>query len=121
MEVSNLLQCQDAIEKGKPVARRGRKAYGPLKEVAELPNRLERERGCDQKEWEPSGALRSGLEEMSLLPGRERNGDLARLEPYVKEALGTLEHLERHWGLSEREKARAGALRMLLVSIERVQ
>src|SRR5215212_1247862 len=28
--------------KGKPVARRGRKAYEPLKEVAELPNRLER-------------------------------------------------------------------------------
>jgi len=58
---------------------------------------------------------------MSLLPGTERNGDLARLEPYVKEALGTLEHLERQRGLSEREEARAGALRMLLVSIERVQ
>ena len=25
------------LEKGKPVARRGRKAYGPLKEVAGLP------------------------------------------------------------------------------------
>ena len=121
MQVSNLLQCPDAIEKGKPVARRGRKAYGPLKEVAELPNRPEQERGCDQQEWEPSGALTSALEEMSLLPGTERNGDLARLEPYVEEALRTLEHLERQRGLSEREKARAGALRMLQASIERVQ
>jgi hypothetical protein len=57
---------------------------------------------------------------MSLLPGTERNRDLTRLEPYVQEALGTLEHLERQSGLSEREKARAGALRMLLASIERV-
>ena len=64
--------------------------------------------------------MTSVLEGMSLLPGKERNGDLARLEPYVEEALKTLEHLERHRGLSEREKARAGALRMLLVSIERV-
>ena len=119
LQVSDLLQCPHVIEKGKPVARRGRKAYGPLKEVAELPNRLQRERRCDQKEWEPSGALTSALEEMSLLPGTERNGDLARLEPYVQEALETLEHLERQRGLSEREKARAGALGMLQASIER--
>jgi hypothetical protein len=120
LQVSNLSQCPDAIEKGKPVARRGRKAFGPLKEVAELPNRPERERGCEQEEWEPSGALTSALEEMSLLPGTERNGDLARLEPCVQEALRTLEHLEWQRGLSEREKARAGALRMLRASIELV-
>jgi len=121
LEVSHLLQCSHAIEKGKPVARRGRKAYGPLKEVAELPNRLERERGRDREEWEPSGALTSALGQMSLLPGTERNGDLAKLEPYVQEALGTLEHLERQRGLSEREKTRARALGMLLASIERIQ
>jgi hypothetical protein len=120
LQVSDLLQCPHAIEKGKPVARRGRKAYGPLREVAELPNRLQRERRCDQKEWEPSGALTSALEEMSLLPGTEQNGDLAKLEPHVEEALRTLEHLERQRGLSEKEKTRAEALRMLLVSIERV-
>jgi hypothetical protein len=39
----------------------------------------------------------------------------------VQEALKTLEHLERQRGLSEREKARAGALGMLQASIERVQ
>ena len=117
---SHLLQCPHAIEKGKPVARRGRKAYGPLKEVAELPNRPGRERGCDRGEWEPSGALTSALEQMSLLPGTERNGDPTRLEPYVEEALKTLEHLERQRGLSEREKARAGALGMLRASIERI-
>jgi hypothetical protein len=121
LQVSNLLQCPDAIEKGKPVARRGRKAYGPLKEVAELPNRPERERECEQDEWEPSGALTSTLEEMSLLPGTERNGDLARLAPCVQEALRTMEHLERQRGLSQREKARVGALRMLRASIELVR
>jgi hypothetical protein len=36
--------------------RRGRKAYGPLKEVAGLPNQPERDQRWDQQEWEPSGA-----------------------------------------------------------------
>jgi hypothetical protein len=107
--------------KGKLAARRGRKAYGPLKEVAGLPNRLERDQGWDQKEWEPSGALRSVLREMSLLPGTDRNRDLARLKPHLEEALETLERLERRRGLSDREKMRGGALRMLLTSIEEVQ
>jgi hypothetical protein len=104
------------IEKGKPVARRGRKAYGPLKEVAELPNRPERD-----QEWEPSGALTSVLKEVSLLPGTDRNRDLARLKPHLEEALETLERLERRRGLSDREKMRGGALKMLLTSIEEVQ
>jgi hypothetical protein len=56
---------------------------------------------------------------MSLLPGADRDEDLARLEPHVGEALRTLERLEGRRGLSEREKARMGALRMLLASIER--
>jgi hypothetical protein len=118
--VSDPLQCPHAIEKGKPVARRGRKACGPLGEVAGLPKRREgRVQGCDQhEEWEPGGALTGALEGMSLLPGAERDEDLARLEPHVGEALGALERLERRRGLSEREKARMGALRMLLASIE---
>jgi hypothetical protein len=45
------------IEKGKPAVRRGRKAYGPLKEVAGLPNHPERDQRWGQQEgWEPSGA-----------------------------------------------------------------
>ena len=45
------------IEKGKPAVRRGREAYGPLKEVAGLPNRPERDQRWGQQEgWEPSGA-----------------------------------------------------------------
>jgi hypothetical protein len=107
--------------KGKPAARRGRKAYGPLKEVAGLPNRLERDQGWDQKEWEPSGALTSVLRGVSLLPGTGRNRDLARLKPHLEEALETLERLERRRDLSDREKMRGGALRMLLTSIEEVQ
>src|SRR5215211_5456789 len=95
------LQCSNTDEKGKPVARRGRKAYGPLKEVAGLPNRLERDQGGDQKEWEPSGAFRSVLRGMSLLPRTDRNRDLARLKPHLEEAL---ERLERRRGLSDREK-----------------
>jgi hypothetical protein len=85
-----------------------------------LPKRREgRDRGRDQhEEWEPGGALTSALEGMSLLPGAERDEDLARLEPHVGEALGALERLERRRGLSEREKATMGALRMLLAWIE---
>src|ERR671913_132369 len=71
--------------KGKPVARRGRKAYGPPKEVAGLPKRREGpDQGWDrQEEWEPSGALRSALEGMSLELGTEKERNLARLEPHV--------------------------------------
>jgi hypothetical protein len=109
------------LEKGKPVARRGRKAHGPLKEVAGLPNRPERDQRWDQKEWEPSEALTIALEEMPLLAQTRQNEDLARLKPHLEEALETLERLERRRGLSDREKMRGGALRMLLTSIEEVQ
>ena len=109
------------IEKGKPVARRGRKAYGPLKEVAGLPNRPERDQRWDHQEWEPSEALTIALEEMPLLAQTRQNEDLARLKPHLEEALETLERLERRRGLSDREKMRGGALRMLLTSIEEVQ
>ena len=86
-----------------------------------MPNRLERDQGWDQKEWEPSGTLTSVLREMSQLPGTDRKRDLARLKPHLEEALGTLEYLERQRGLSDREKMRGGALRMLLTSIEKAQ
>jgi hypothetical protein len=106
--------------KGKPVARRGRKAHGPPEEVAGLPNRREeRDQQWDHREWEPSGALRRALQGMPLPPGMERSTDPGRLEPHLQEALGTLGRLERRRGLSVREKTRAGALRMLLSSIER--
>ena len=86
-----------------------------------MPKRGEgRVRGrAQQEEWEPSRALTDALEGLSLLPGAERAGDLARLEPHAEEALGTLHRLQRRRDLSEREKARMGALRMLLASIER--
>ena len=119
--VSGGLQCPDKIEKGKPVARRGRKAHGPPKEVAGLPNRPERDQGGDHQEWKPSGALTSALEEMPLLAQTRQNEDLARLKPHLEEALETLERLERQRGLSDREKMRGGALRMLLTSIEHVK
>ena len=109
------------IEKGKLAARRGRKAYGPLKEVAGLPNRPQRDQRWDHQEWEPSGALMSVLEGMSLLSGTDRNSDLARLKPHLEEALGTLKRLERRRGLSDREKMRGATLKMLLTSIEQVK
>jgi hypothetical protein len=87
--------------------------------VAGLPNR--QEKGWDHREWEPSGALLSALGEMSVVPGVDRNGELARLKPQLEEALSTLERLDRQRELSEREKARAGALGMLLASFERVK
>jgi hypothetical protein len=107
--------------KGKPAARRGRKAYGPLKEVAGLPNRQEQHQVWDYQEWEPSDALTSALGNVPLQPGTNRDGQLAGLEPHLREALMTLEDIERKRGLSGREKTRAGALRMLLASIERTE
>jgi hypothetical protein len=115
------LQCPNTFEKGKPVARRGRKAYGPLKEVAGLPNRQERGQGWNHQEWEPSRALASALQELPLLVQTPRNEDLANLKPHLEEALETLERLERKRDLSDREKMRGGALRMLLTSIEEVK
>jgi hypothetical protein len=109
------------FDKGKPVARRGRKAYGPPKEVAGLPNRQERDPGEDHQEWEPSRALTSALEQMPILAKTSQNEDLARLKPHLEEALQTLERLERRRGLSDREKMRRGALRMLLTSLEQVK
>src|SRR5215204_5863853 len=112
--------------KGKPDARRGRKAYGPLKEVAGLPNRQEQHQeldyqGGDHQEWEPSDALTSALGNVPLQPGTDRDGQLPGLEPYLREALMRLEDIERQRGLSAREKTRVGALRMLLASIERTE
>jgi hypothetical protein len=109
------------FEKGKPVARRGRKAYGPLKEVARLPNRLERDQGSNHQEWEPSRALTGALEQMPLQAQTSQNEDRANLKPHLEEALEMLELLERQRGLSDREKMRGGVLRMLLTSIEEVK
>jgi hypothetical protein len=46
---------------------------------------------------------------------------LANLKAHLEEALETLERLERQRGLSDREKMRGGALRMLLTSIKQVK
>jgi hypothetical protein len=106
-------------EKGKPAARQGRKAHGPQKEVAGLPERRGHGRAREQEEqWEPSEALTSALEEASLLPGATLDGDLAGLKPHLEEALGAP---GRRRDLSELERMRAEALRMLLASIERAQ
>ena len=86
-----------------------------------MPNRLELDQGGDHQEWEPSGALTSALQELPLLAQTRQNEDLARLKPYLEEALETLERLERRRGLSDREKMREGALRMLLTSIKQVK
>jgi hypothetical protein len=86
-----------------------------------LPNRPELDQGWNHQEWEPSGALTSVLKGMSLLPGTDRNRDLARLKPNLEEALGTLERLERQRGLSDKEKMRGGAIKMLLTSVEQVK
>jgi hypothetical protein len=87
-----------------------------------LPTRRERpDQVWDRQEWEPSGALRSALQGMSLVPGTEKDRNLARLEPHVEEALSSLELLERQRSLSEREKTRAGALGMLMELIQRAR
>ena len=47
---------------------------------------------------EPSAAFVGTLEEMSLIPWPDRNGDMARLK-HLREALGALAYLERRRGL----------------------
>jgi hypothetical protein len=115
------LQCPNTFDKGKPVARRGRKAYGPLKEEAGLPNSQEQDQGCNHQEWEPSRALTTALEQIPPLTQTPHNENLARLKSHLEEALETLERLEQKRGLSNREKMRGEALRMLLTSIEEVK
>ncbi len=83
-----------------------------------MPNRLERDQGGDHQEWEPSRALTSALEQMPLLAQTRQTEDLANLKPHLEEALHTLERQEQRRGLTEREKMRVGAHRMLLTSIE---
>jgi hypothetical protein len=58
---------------------------------------------------------------MPQLAQTPQNEDLGRLKPHLEEALETLERLERRRGLSDREKMRGEALRMLLTSIEQVK
>ena len=72
----------------------------------------------NHQEWEPSRALASALQELPLLAQTPQNEDLANLKPHLEE---TLERLEQKRGLSDREKMRGGALRMLLTSIEQVK
>ena len=86
-----------------------------------MPNRQERDQGWNHQEWEPSRALTSALEELPLLAQTSQNEDRANLKPHLEEALEMLELLERQRGLSDREKMRGGALRMLLTSIEQVK
>ena len=87
-----------------------------------MPNRNERRQGWDYEEWEPSDALMSALGNTHILSGAEtRDWQLAGLEPHLRAALMTLEDIERHRGLSEREKTQVGVLRMLLASVERTK
>ena len=61
------------------------------------------------------------MEEASLLPGETLDGDLAGLKPHLEEALAALERLGRRRDLSETERRREAALRMLLASIKRAR
>jgi hypothetical protein len=84
-----------------------------------LPKPKEHGQARNQEEWEPGASLTGALEGLSLLPGAHRDVELARLGPHLEEALGELADLEWRRGLSERERTREEALRMLLASIER--
>ena len=78
--------------------------------------------GWDQEEeWEPGAELADALQGLPLLPRASPDGELAGLGPCLEQALGELADLERRRGLSEREQMRAGALGMLLKSVERAK
>jgi hypothetical protein len=107
--------------KGQTRREAGAQSLRTSEEVAGLPNRQERHQRWEHREWEPGGALTGALGNVKLLPDTDRDERLASLEPQIREALMTLERLEGQRGLSEREKTRAGALGMLLSSIERAR
>ena len=83
--------------------------------------RKQNQEGRVREEWEPSATLMDAVQGLSLVPGATLDGELAGLKPHLEEALGALERLERRRDLSETEKMRAEAFRMLLASIERVR
>jgi hypothetical protein len=58
------------------------------------------------------------LAQMPFQAQTSQNEDRANLKAHLEE---TLERLERRRGLSDREKMREGALRMLLTSIKQVK
>ena len=118
---SGRLQCAYAIDKRQTRREVGTQNLRTSEEVAGLPNRNEQRQGWDHEEWEPSNALTSALGSTQLLSGTDRDGQLAGLEPHLREALMALEDIERQRGLSGREKTRVGVLRMLLGSIERIE
>ena len=107
--------------KGQTRREAGAQSLRTSEEVAGLPNRNEQRQRWDHKEWEPGDALRHALGGTPSLTGTDKVGQLAGLEPHLREALMTLEDIERHRGLSGREKTRAGVLRMLLASVERTE
>lgn len=72
-------------------------------------------------EWEPGGALRNGLGGLSLRTETDQRENLARLKPDLEEALRTLARLERQRGLSDRERRRDQALRMLMSATREVK
>ena len=86
-----------------------------------MPERRGHGRARDQEEWEPDAALMGAMQEARLPPGPSREASIAALKPQLEEALGALSGLERRRSLSERERTRAEALRMLLASIERAR
>ena len=85
-------------------------------EVAGLPGRQ-----GNGRTREPGADLMGALGRMSLAPGETLDGDLAGMKPHLEEALGALGRLGQRRDLSETEKMRAEALRMLLASIERAR
>ena len=90
--------------------------------MAGLPGRQgDRRTRTPEGEWEPGADLMGALGRMSLAPGATLDGDLAGLKPHLEEALAALGRLGRRRDLSETEKMRAEALRMLLASIERAR
>jgi hypothetical protein len=74
-----------------------------------------------EEDWEVGEDLREALGTLLLRPGRGRDEHLAGLVPHLEEALGTLGRLERRRGLSDAERTRAGALRVLLAAAREVE
>jgi hypothetical protein len=76
---------------------------------------------AQHEEWVPSVALRSSLGAMPLHPTAVQREAMPKLKPHLEEAVSTLSRLERQRGLSDQERHRKAALRMLLAASKEVE
>lgn len=70
------------------------------------------------QEWEIGEPLRRSIMAIPLQPGATVRDALSEAKPFAEDALTTLEFLEEHRPLSEKEHRQADALERFLAALE---